>query len=60
MKYEQIIELWKLGYSKRYLYELEFYSLRDNEYYRKKSDIFLRRIARKNIDYTIGKEYKRL
>lgn len=57
MTYEQIVELWKCGYSKMYMYELEYLDLKNNSYYKNSSKLKLQKQARMNVDSTIKSAY---
>lgn len=57
MTYEQIVNLWKAGYSKMYMYELEYLELKKNSVMKNKSKLKLQKQARLNVDSTIKSEY---
>lgn len=58
MTYDQIVKLWKAGYSKLYLYEFEYNDLRKNSFFEKYTNEKLKERARKNIDSTLEFEFK--
>lgn len=59
MTKEQIIKLWKIGYSRKYIYEEEYHSLKASGKYPKTIKASeLKKIARKNIEAIILEEYK--
>lgn len=55
MTHEQIVELWKTGYSKMWLYELEYFELKRKNYRKRK--IELQYEARRNVNLVIKSEY---
>lgn len=59
MKKEQIIKLWQVGYSRRYIYEEEYHSLKASGKFPKTIKASeLKEIARKNTEAIILEEYK--
>lgn len=59
MTYEQIINLWKLGYSKKYMYDLEYLDLKNNSFLEDSSNLELEKKARFNVDSTLSNEYRK-
>lgn len=59
MTYDQIVKLWKTGYSKLYLYEFEYNDLRKNSFFEKYTNEKLKERARKNIESTLESEFKK-
>lgn len=57
MTYEQIVELWKAGYSKMYMYELEYIDLKKNGFFKNSSKLKLQKQARTNVNSTLKSEY---
>lgn len=55
MTHEQIVNLWKAGYSKMWLYELEYFELKKKNYRKRK--IELQYEARRNVNLVIKSEY---
>lgn len=55
MTHEQIVNLWKTGYSKMWLYELEYFELKKKNYHKRK--IELQYEARRNVNLVIKSEY---
>ena len=58
MKYEQIVELWKTGYSKKYITDLEYRSLKVSGFFKKESVKALKQMAYKNVEDTLLSEYR--
>lgn len=57
MDKEQILKLWKIGYSKKYIYELEFQALKRTGRYKNLTLKNLRKEAQTQIDKILLKEY---
>lgn len=57
MKYEQIVELWKAGYSKKHIIDMEYHSLKATGYKRETAKQ-LKEIAYKNVENTLLFEYR--
>lgn len=55
MTHEQIVNLWKTGYSKMWLYELEYSELKKEFPHKRK--IELQHEARRNVNLVIKSEY---
>ena len=58
MKYEQIVELWKAGFSKKYIIDLEYHSLKATGFYKNETAKQLKQIAYKNVENTLLFEYR--
>lgn len=57
MTYEQIVELWKKGYSRKYLYVLEYHHLKSSGRFNNLTAKEIRYMARRNVENVILTEY---
>lgn len=57
MDKEQIIKLWKQGYSKRYIYDLEFHSLKRTGQYNNMTSKELKYFAENKINTILLNQY---
>ena len=58
MKYEQIVALWKTGYSKKYIIDMEYHSLKASGFYKRETTKQLKQLAYKNVEDTLLSEYR--
>lgn len=58
MKYEQIVKLWNIGYSKKYIVDLEYHALKSTGFYKRESAKALKELAFKNVEEVIISEYR--
>lgn len=57
MSQEQIINLWNLGYSKKYMYEMEYQKIKKDKAYKNLSSFKKKEIAKLKIDLTLLKVF---
>lgn len=59
MNRKQIIELWRIGYSKKYICELHYISTKKNLEYQNTKAKIIKNIAYNNVEQILLEEYKK-